>query len=185
MNNDYPSILGGSVSLIGFLENIKKVLTSAYGIMSTAVISVLNYFAPERFCFLIVLIFVGFDFIWGVAASKVQRKFVLSYLLRETVKKLLIYSSALIAVYMAEDITHHYDLIGIKVVTTIICACEFWSTSASMLIVKPDMPFLKIFRLQLRGEIEHKLGKNVDAILKDDDNGKEEENNADKKHKKL
>jgi hypothetical protein len=43
--------------------------------------------------------------------------------------------------------------------------------SASMLIIKPDMPFLRLFRGQLKGEIQSKLNKNInlDEILKDDE----------------
>lgn len=155
--------------MIHFVDNIRKVLTSIYGWVSVLIMSIINYFAPEQLCFLIVLIFVVFDLVWGVAAALVQKKFVLSALLRETIKKIFIYSSSLISTFLIEDLIHQSNFIGIKVAATIICACEFWSMSASMLIVKPDMPFLKIFRLQLRGEIEHKIGKNVDSILRDDD----------------
>jgi hypothetical protein len=52
--------------------------------------------------------------------------------------------------------------------------------SASMLIIYPNMPFLRIFRVQLKGEIASKLSKNIDVddIFNDDTNDTE----GDKKH---
>ena len=34
--------------------------------------------------------------------------------------------------------------------------------SGLMIIIKPDMPFLRLFRAQLKGEIESKLSKHID-----------------------
>ena len=52
--------------------------------------------------------------------------------------------------------------------------------TASMLIIYPNMPFLRIFRSQLKGEIASKLSKNIDVddILNDDTYDTE----GDKKH---
>ncbi|MCY6350130.1 hypothetical protein OXV71_04235 [Bacteroides fragilis] len=45
-------------------------------------------------------------------------------------------------------------------------ACEVWSFSASILIIAPNFPFISLFRAQLRGEMERKLGRNINDILK-------------------
>ena len=74
----------------------------------------------------------------------------------------------MVGAFCIEKVLHNGGLVGVKIVAVIAAACELWSMSASMLIVKPDMPFLKIFRLQLKGEIESKLGKNAVEILNDE-----------------
>jgi hypothetical protein len=80
------------------------------------------------------------------------------------------YAFALSGIAMIEKIVHEGTLYGLLISCAIAAACELWSISANMLIVKPDMPFLKIFRLQLKGEIENKLGKNFSVFFKDKNN---------------
>ena len=77
-----------------------------------------------------------------------------------------------------ESIAHaEGTFVAVRTIAIFAAVCEFWSMSASMLIIYPNMPFLRIFRTQLKGEIAAKLSKNIDVddIFNDDTEG-------DKKH---
>lgn len=149
------------------LSHLSEISSKAYGWFLITILSILNFFQPEWLCFAVMGITILGDFIWGTTASIKLKKFILSKALRETIKKIGIYGFALASVFMIEKIIHDSNFIGIKITTILGAACELWSMSANMLIVKPDMPFLRIFRLQLKGEIESKVGKNLDDILID------------------
>jgi hypothetical protein len=66
---------------------------------------------------------------------------------------------------MIEKLIHDEWFIGFRIFCGIAAACELISTSALMLIVKPNMPFIRLFRLSLKGEIDKKLGVNTGKIL--------------------
>ena len=127
--------------------------------------AVLAFFQPEQLSFYVVLGAVAADLFWGILAAKKCKKFLLSKAFRETVNKLGIYAFTMVGVFCIEKIMHDGGFLGVKLAAVVASACELWSMSASMLIVKPDMPFLKIFRIQLKGEIESKLGKNAETII--------------------
>jgi len=131
-----------------------------YGKILTMTTAIITFFQPEAWGFTVVGFVILADLIWGIAASIKMKNFILSRALRETVKKVGIYSFALIGVFMVEKIVHeggHY--VAFRTLAIFAAVCELWSMSASMLIIKPDMPFLKLFRGQLKGEIESKLNK--------------------------
>ena len=73
----------------------------------------------------------------------------------------------LILLLLIERMIHEQTLIATRLACVLAAASELWSVSANMLIIKPDMPFLKIFRLQLKGEIEKKIGLSTDTIFKE------------------
>lgn len=151
-------------------ENLNNALTSVYGWFLMLMTSLFTFIQPEQWSFIVVGLAIASDFIWGIAAALKMHKFILSKALRETVKKIAIYSFALLGVMAIEKIMHtDGSFISVKIIAIFAAVCEFWSMSANMLIIKPDMPFLKLFMGQLKGEIEAKVSKNVnvDEILKD------------------
>lgn len=162
----------------GLIEKVQSVFNSVLGNIILAVTSVISFFQPEWVSFAVVLGAIFADLFWGISAAVKTKKFILSIAMRETLKKIGIYSFSMAGVYCVEMIIHDTgSFIGVKAVAVLASACELWSMSASMLIVKPDMPFLKIFRLQLKGEIEAKLGKNVDSIFKEEKKDEQAANN--------
>ncbi len=106
-----------------------------------------------------------------VSISK-RKKFALSKLGRLTVFKIISYGAALVVVFMIEKLAHDTGFIGVKVAAGWAAACEFWSMSASILIIWPEAPFFRIMRRQLKGEISAKLGKPLDDILPENDDAK-------------
>ena len=154
-----------SIYIHSVLMHLTEIFSKAYGWFLIFMLTVLNFFQPEWLCFAVVGIAILGDFVWGIIASIKLKKFILSKALRETIKKVGIYGFALASIFMIEKIIHDQSFIGIKIIAILGAACELWSMSANMLIVKPDMPFLRIFRMQLKGEMESKIGKNLDNIL--------------------
>jgi len=151
-------------------KNIHSIFTTIYGWALIASTTLLTIIKPETFPLLVVLVAIFLDFIWGILAAIKQKKPILSTRIKESFKKVFIYGSALLTILLIERIIHEEWEIATKISCVLAAACEFWSMSANMLIFKPDMPFLKLFRLQLKGEIEKKTGINTDKILKDDTN---------------
>lgn len=145
-----------------------RVISSVYGLLLTVATAVLNFFRPEKFAFTVVLVAIFLDAFFGVWSAIAQKKFILSKLGRITFMKITAYFSALISLFMIEKLLHDSGFFGIKIAAAIAAACEFWSMSASILIIWPKAAFFRIVRRQLRGEIENKLGKPVDDILKEE-----------------
>lgn len=151
-------------------SQLVSALNTTYGWFLAAITASITFIQPEIWSFYVVGGAILADLIWGIAAAVKLKKFILSKALRETVKKVGIYSFALVGALAIEQIAHaEGSFIMIRTIALFAAVCEFWSMSASMLIVKPDMPFLKLFRGQLKGEIQSKVSKNVniDEILKD------------------
>lgn len=149
---------------------LNDALSSAYGWILAMSLTAIAFITPEKVSFIVVGGAIFADLFWGVVASIKQKKFILSVAFRETLKKIGVYSFALMGALSIESIAHiEGTFIAVRTVAILASVCEFWSMSASMLIVYPNMPFLKLMRGQLKGEIESKLKRNVDIdkILKD------------------
>lgn len=161
------------------LDQLYNALGSVYGWFLMLITTVFTFIQPEIWSFFVVGGAILADLVWGILAAIKMKKFIYSFALRETIKKIGIYSFALFGALAIEKITHSEgSFIAVKTIAILAAVCEFWSMSASMLIIKPDMPFLRIFRGQLKGEIASKVSANVniDDILKD----KEAKNEKDK-----
>lgn len=159
-------ILKYSISLITHqMQTLLKLLTNTYGWAIASFCSVLTFFAPEKFAFSVVLAAILIDAVFGIIVSALNGRFVLSKLLRVTLFKIASYMAALVMVFMVERLAHNGGFFGIKVVAGWAVACEFWSMSASILIIWPEAAFFKILRRHLRGEISAKLGTDIDDIL--------------------
>ena len=153
------------------LMNINNAFNTMLGWFIALATALITFISPEKTSFIVVGGAVVSDLIWGVIAAIKMKKFILSAAFRETMKKVGIYSFALVGALAIEKITHtDGSFIAVRTIAVFAAVCEFWSMSASMLIVYPNMPFLKLFRGQLKGEIKSKVDKNinVDEILKDE-----------------
>ncbi|MCD7915476.1 MAG: hypothetical protein LUG96_09675 [Tannerellaceae bacterium] len=70
----------------------------------------------------------------------------------------------LASVYLIEHLFYE-DIVVTSLPAGIAGTCEVWSFSASILIIKPNFPFICFFRRQLWGEIEKKSGNSINDIL--------------------
>lgn len=146
-----------------------KLATTSYGWAIASACSILTFFATERYAFNAVLAAVLIDAVFGIIVSVRNKRFLLSKLGRMTPFKIAAYMAALVLVFMIERLAHDNGFVGVKVVAAWAIACEFWSMSASILILWPEAVFFKILRRHLRGEISAKLGTDIDDILPDKD----------------
>lgn len=138
-----------------------KLMQDVYGWALGIVGSALTFFAPEKFAFGCVLASILIDALFGVIRSVRTGGFILSKLGQQTMFKIISYGSALAMVYMVERLAHDGGALGVKLAAGWAIACEFWSISASVLIIWPDATFFRIMRRHLRGEIAAKLGEDA------------------------
>lgn len=148
-----------------FIDHLSRIFSTLYGWIVSLAILAGSFFAPAYYPFLIVFIMILIDLFWGIAVSLKKGEFALSEAGRETCTKIAIYGCCLGSVFLIERMFTAIIYIT-TVAAAVASACEVWSFSASMLIIYPKMPFLRIFRTQLRGEIEKKLGRNINNYLK-------------------
>lgn len=114
------------------------------------------------------------DFICGIAVAIKRGKFTQSDLMRLTVEKLLVYGSVLalflcLDKYLIEETSLDWKLTS-TLVGVIITMTEAWSSLASLLILFPKHPLLRILQKALTAELAGKLGcekEEVEAILND------------------
>lgn len=121
--------------------------------------------APETYAFAVVGTAIVLDAFFGMLVAFRDNKFLLSKLARETLIKITSYMSCLLVVLMIERLAHDNMSYGVKLAAAWAAACELWSMSASILILKPDSPFFKLVRHQLKGEIAAKVGKTAAEVF--------------------
>ncbi|MCD7937068.1 MAG: hypothetical protein LUG98_09440 [Tannerellaceae bacterium] len=151
--------------LLSTIEAIQRIFSTFYGWLSAVALFVSHFFGPAYYPFAVVGILVLIDLYWGIRVAFRNKQFILSEALRETVLKGSIYASCLGGIYLIEQIFHE-GVFATSLAAALAGTCEVWSFSAAILIIKPDFPFISLFRKQLRGEIEKKLGTNINDILK-------------------
>lgn len=151
--------------LVKLLAATAKLLSSKFGWLITTLSGVVTFFASERYAFIVVLSAIFIDAYFGASVSVRAGKFLMSKLMRATIFKITAYGACLIMVFMLERLIHEEGFVGVKMAAAWALACEFWSTSANVLIIWPEATFFKIMRRHLRGEIAAKLGTDVDDLL--------------------
>lgn len=122
----------------------------------------------------LVVIATAVDLLCGIAVSIKRKNFAKSELMRLTVEKLVVYGLALMVFLCVDKAIENETAweFGLTsgVVGVVITMTETWSFLASLLILFPKNPFLRLFQKALVGEIARKLQcdeEAVEAILKD------------------
>ena len=122
----------------------------------------------------VVIIATTIDLICGIAVSIKRKNFAKSELARLTVEKVVVYGTALLVLLcidkaIAAETSWEFALTS-GVVGVVIALTETWSFLASLLILFPTNPFLRMFQKALIGEIASKLKcdeAEVEKILKE------------------
>lgn len=161
MKKDFIYVLNYTIELFS------KACSSVYSVLFAIFMFVINFLAPEKFAFAIVLVAVLIDAFFGVLVAIKSKKFILSSLGRRVFIKISAYYSALIMLFLVEKLIHDTGFIGVKLASAWAVACEFWSFSAHVLILSPNAVFFRVARVQLRGEMERKTGRDLSDILDD------------------
>ena len=124
------------------------------------------------------------DLICGIAVAIKRKRFAKSELMRLTVEKLLVYGCVMLVFlcidgYIAEQTSFEMSLTS-TLVGIVITMTETWSFLASLLIIFPKNPLLKMLQNKLTAEIASKLGvekEEVEAILNESRQSKKKKKN--------
>lgn len=140
-----------------FLQKLSEVLSTVWGWLLCAVLLVMNFIVGYERMVGFTAMAIVLDAVWGIAASLLQKRFALSELARDTFAKLAVYGTAIFVFILLDKLAG----VGAGLTTSIICIgiilVELWSMAGSMLICYPNMPFLKLLKKALAGEIASKL----------------------------
>lgn len=174
--------------LVNVVNRLDEMISTLWGFAITCVIAVVNFFVGYKVALLVVLAAIIFDGIWGIAAARKLGKFALSELMRDTLKKIGAYGTALVMTMLIENLafgSHQMDSCDgsntrfiVDVVATIISAVEFWSICGNILIVYPNAVFFRLLKHPLVGEIARKLKmteEEVKEIFEKEEKEKKEE----------
>ena len=116
----------------------------------------------------LVVIATAIDLVCGIAVAVKRKNFAKSELMRLTVEKLVVYGLAMLVflcVDKAVETETSWDFnLTSGVVGVVIAMTETWSFLASLLILFPKNPFLRMFQKALVGEIARKLQCDEDAV---------------------
>jgi len=144
--------------------NVEKIGAKVCDIFSTVggwilgiVLAFFAFIGDDQAPFIAVGVAVLLDMFWGVLSAIKRKKFILSFLARETLYKVLIYGTVLSVVLNIERSINEAWGLATTILCVIAAACEVWSAGAHILIIKPDCAFIRLFRKYLIGEIANKL----------------------------
>lgn len=160
--------------LVSMIHRLDEMISTLWGFIIACAIGLFNFFAGYKVALVVVLMAVIFDGIWGIAAARKQNKFALSELMRDTLKKIGAYGTALVMVMLIENLAFGSHQVAssegthtrfvVDVVATVIAAVEFWSVCGNILIVYPNAVFFRLLKLPLVGEIARKLKMSEDEV---------------------
>lgn len=140
-----------------FLNKLLEVLSTTWGWLMFVGLVVMNFIVGYEKMVGFTVMAIVLDAVWGIAASLVQKRFALSELARDTIAKLAVYGTAVFVFILIDKLTGLSGGLTTSIICVGIILVEMWSMSASMLICFPHMPFLKIMKKALAGEIASKL----------------------------
>ena len=146
---------------------LSEIFQTVQGWCAAVGIFILNFFAGYEVAINAVVVCVALDTIWGIAAQVKRGHFALSELGRHgMLSKLALYASVIVGFILIEGMVRVESQIAVVTVCTLICLVELWSMGGSALIVNPNMPFLRIFREVLAGEVARKMQVPVEEAKK-------------------
>lgn len=144
------------------LTRIPQVLSTGWGWVTFASLSVLDYIAGHSFVVFLVLAATLIDAVWGIAVSLKKGEFTKSELARLTIAKLAVYGCVMFVFIGLDKFIN--STITASIIGAAIVLVEFWSSCASMLILYPNFLFLRLLKKALTGEIASKLGIPEDEV---------------------
>lgn len=146
-------------------SKLGEIFSNGEGIGGWVVLTILSFITGYEMMLCLLLLVTIMDAIWGVAVSVKQGQFVLSDLLRRTIVKLLSYLSIFLVLMCVEKILS-INGIATAVVVSGIALTELWSTCGNILIIYPNLAFLRLMRPVLKGEIARKLNISEEQVEK-------------------
>lgn len=162
--------------IVHFFEKLLMILSSIYGWITGILLIILNAIVDHKIAITFVVVVVTLDLFWGIAAARKMHRFATSELMRDTLGKLAVYGTAILTFCFIDKMLGDSVTLTTAVTCSIITLVELWSSMGNALIVFPNIPFLRLIRGALVGEIANKLHVSEDEV-------KEAFNITDKKKK--
>lgn len=147
-----------------FLNKLTVVLSTVWGWLFAVFLFIANFLAGYETMVGFTVAAVIFDAIWGIASSLKQKRFTKSELARDSFSKLAVYGSVILIFILIDKLIGVSNGLTTSVICISIILVELWSMAASMLICFPHMPFLKLLKKALVGEIASKLGVKTEDV---------------------
>lgn len=147
-----------------FLEKLQMILSTASGWVAGCLLILLNAVVAHKVTITLVVAVVLLDLAWGIAASIKQKRFTTSELARDTIGKFAVYGTAILTFCFIDRIMGESVTLTTAVIGGVIMLVELWSIAGNALIVFPNMPFLRLLRPALKGEIANKLRVSPDDV---------------------
>lgn len=155
-------------------QKILEILQYPVGWLAGLGLFIADAFSDGLLILYIVVIATAVDLVCGIAVSFKRKRFAKSELMRQTVEKLVVYGAALLVFFSIDKVleaetTLEVDLTS-GVVGVVIALTETWSFLASLRILFPKNPLLRMISKALIGEIARKLNceeADVEMILKE------------------
>lgn len=150
------------MALAGIWGKLAAVVSSIYGWFLGLVSFILAYLLPIRDMFIILGIIILVDMIVGIWCAIRNKQDITSGKARGTIIKAAVYLVVLSLSFAIER------QLGWEIVSTVLfsiaSAIELYSVIANILILYPNMPFLKLFKAMVEGEISKKTGVNKEKV---------------------
>jgi len=153
-------------TLLHVISKLEDILSTIWGWVLYIGLAIGDYFAGHSFVIWLVIAVTLIDAVWGIAVSIHKGKFAMSELARLTIAKFAVYGCAMFVFVGLDRMAS--TTISASIIGSAIVLVEFWSSSASMLILYPNFLFLRLIRKALTGEIASKLGipeSEVESVL--------------------
>jgi hypothetical protein len=150
--------------IVHFITKLQGILSTVWGWLSLAVLFVIDCISGHGMAVGIALIAIVMDAAWGISASIKQGKFAKSQLARDTIGKIAVYGCAILSFSCIDKLLGIHSGLTTNIICSLIVLVEFWSTLGSMLICFPHIPFLRVIKFALIGEIANKLGIGEDEV---------------------
>lgn len=169
------------------IARIEKIICSLFGWLWSSIVFgatwLISWMGETREV-LVYLVFAAalLDLIWGFASSIKRKTFALSIGLTKTGIKAAVYLSILLIATLAEKaLADDWNLI-FRITSSVLIVAEGVSICGHILIIKPDMPVIRLLWKILSSEIAKKLNievKDLDEYIaanlkKKDDNSKKQ-----------
>ena len=168
-----------AVLLLSTYAKFADAMSSVGGWILAAILFVVNFYSGYKVVVFGIIGVVLLDAVWGIAAARYRGKYFSSDRARDSLLKLAVYTTFITMMIIIDKIAS-LSGIEIKLTTTIVGViigmAEIWSTCGSILIIRPNMPIIRMLRKALTGEIAHKLDipeEDVEKYLTRNQNGKE------------
>ena len=155
-------LAGFLITTQGMISKLTGLVSIAWGWCLMTLGTILNFFIPVREMFHVLFLLLIFDAIFGLMASKKNKQAFTSDRMRSSFYKLLVYLVVLCLVFIVEKVLA-FDL-TIRILFGVAYAIELVSISANLLILRPNMPFLKLVSGALVGEIASKMSMSKDEV---------------------